>query len=60
MTSESTTDAVSGSRHTGAKALARLNQRKRAEKRFRACGVLAIVLGIAFVATLFTSIVSKG
>ncbi len=39
---------------------ANLQKRRRAEKRFRAYGIGAIVIALAFLSTLFFSIVSKG
>ena len=49
-----------GSRHSSPKTTARLRRRQAAEKRFRAYGLLAIALGLGFVALLFADIVSKG
>ena len=37
-----------------------LNKRHRAERRFRLYGLLAIILGLSFLAVLFTSIISNG
>lgn len=39
---------------------AKLNGRRRKEKRFKAIGLTAVLLGILFVVILFTSIISKG
>lgn len=47
-------------RHTDGKALERSRKRNRSETRFKLYGLLAILLGVAFLAILFTSIVSKG
>ena len=46
--------------HTSAAARARLKRHHRAERRFQAYGIIAIALGIGFLALLFYSIVSKG
>ena len=45
---------------TQARVAASLRRRYAAEMRFRAYGILAICIGLAFVAFLFTSIISKG
>ena len=45
---------------TQAKVAASLRRRYAAEMRFRAYGIIAILIGLAFVAFLFTSIISKG
>ncbi len=52
--------ATRPSPHTTPAALARLRVRQRRERRFRALGLLAIALGLAFVSVLFFDIVSKG
>jgi len=46
--------------HQEGRAFERLRKRKASETRFKAYGMIAIFLGIAFLAVLFTSIVSKG
>ncbi len=46
---------IGGAAHT-----ARVRRRKAAEARFRACGMAAIVLSLAFLAVLFVSIIGKG
>jgi phosphate transport system permease protein len=48
------------SRHQSDKALERLRKRKASETRFKAYGMMAIFLGMAFLTVLFASIVSKG
>ena len=49
-----------GSPHTSTAARLRLRKRQRSERRFRLCGIAAISIGIAFLGSLFVSIVSKG
>jgi len=46
--------------HTSEAAKARLRRRRAAERRFRIYGIVAIGLGMIFVATLFTSIIANG
>ncbi|HSS64859.1 MAG TPA: phosphate ABC transporter permease PstA [Gammaproteobacteria bacterium] len=46
--------------HNSPESQRRLRRRQAAEKRFRAYGLVAILLGISFVALLFGDIVSKG
>ncbi len=61
----STTDpvdrqGVAASPHTTAAAQRRLRVRQARERRFRACGLAAIALGLAFVGLLFADIIGKG
>ena len=53
-------DPGNGSLHTSERARARIKRRHAAERRFKAYGITAIVLGIGFLVLLFTSIISKG
>ena len=46
--------------HTSPETQRRLRRRQAAEKRFHAYGVIALLLGVSFVALLFFDIVSKG
>ena len=46
--------------HTSEAMARRLAKRRSAERRFRACGIIAIILAIAALATLFASIVGNG
>jgi len=54
------TNTVASMSPTQARVAASLRRRYAAEMRFRAYGILAICIGLAFVAFLFTSIISKG
>ncbi len=51
---------MSTSVHTSDAMTRRLAKRRAAERRFRACGIVAITLAILALATLFTSIVGNG
>jgi phosphate transport system permease protein len=46
--------------HTTPESQRRLRRRQAAEKRFRAYGLVAILLGVSFVGLLFADIISKG
>ena len=46
--------------HTSEAMARRLAKRRSAERRFRACGIIAIILAIAALATLFVSIMGNG
>ncbi len=52
--------AASGSWHGSPQTQRRLRKRQAAEKRFRAYGLVAILMGVSFVALLFFDIVAKG
>ena len=51
---------MNASIHTSDAMARRLARRRAAERRFRACGIIAITLAIAALATLFASIVGNG
>ena len=51
---------MNASIHTGEATARRLRRRHGAERRFRACGIIALALAIAVLAALFTSIVGNG
>ncbi len=57
---ESSSSPTKPSVHTTPEAMARLERRRAAEKRFRIYGQVAVVLGLLFVTVLFADIISKG
>jgi phosphate transport system permease protein len=61
MTDSATTpDAPFSSMHTGAEARTRLKRRYRAEANFKVLGIVALLVAVAFLAIILSSIVIKG